>query len=80
MNRSAAEQLSKSGVAVYPNPNNGQFQVVTSETFGTGCTDYDDGYERSRSENSEPRFGERERIVSRYVLSTRKQRYRVCDN
>ena len=35
MNRSAAEQLSKSGVAVYPNPNNGQFQVVTSETFGT---------------------------------------------
>jgi hypothetical protein len=34
MNRSAAEQLTKSGVAVYPNPNNGQFQVVTSETFG----------------------------------------------
>jgi PKD repeat protein len=35
MNRSAAEQLSKRGVAVYPNPNNGQFQVVTSEAFGT---------------------------------------------
>ena len=34
MNRSAAEQLTKSGVAVYPNPNNGQFQVVTSATFG----------------------------------------------
>lgn len=35
MNRSSAEQLRTSGVAVYPNPNNGQFQVVTSETFGT---------------------------------------------
>jgi hypothetical protein len=34
MNRSSAEQLRTSGVAVYPNPNNGQFQVVTSETFG----------------------------------------------
>ena len=38
MNRSAAEQLTKSGVAVYPNPNNGQFQVVTSETFGKEVT------------------------------------------
>jgi PKD repeat protein len=35
MNRSAAEQLTKSGVAVYPNPNNGMFQVVTSESFGS---------------------------------------------
>jgi hypothetical protein len=34
MNRSASEQLRKSGVAVYPNPNNGMFQVVTSESFG----------------------------------------------
>lgn len=34
MNRSSVKNLDKIGILVYPNPNNGQFQVVTSESFG----------------------------------------------
>ncbi len=38
MNRSSAESLMTSGVAVYPNPNNGQFTVATTEAFGKNVT------------------------------------------
>jgi PKD repeat protein len=34
MNRSSIDQVENIGVMIYPNPNTGKFQVVTSESFG----------------------------------------------
>jgi hypothetical protein len=34
MNRSAVKDLEESGVALFPNPNNGQFSLVLTENFG----------------------------------------------
>jgi hypothetical protein len=34
MNRANAENLETTGITVYPNPSNGQFQIALTETFG----------------------------------------------
>ena len=35
MNRNAVKDLTETGVAVYPNPNNGQFNIALTQSFGS---------------------------------------------